>query len=149
QRSQVSRARLAQLDARHRVGGTRDSGVGAAEAEPHVELAAPRGGIEVAGRIVVDADLFLCGSAGPVGPGGLRVDGGLEQTVGACGSTARNAERRDDFRAGRGALVPGRSVGRTVVALLPTFRDAVATAFQATRRRAAVTGDVIPVVALL
>jgi hypothetical protein len=45
----VLHARLLHCDARHRVGGTGDTGVAAPEAEPCVELAAPRCGIEVAG----------------------------------------------------------------------------------------------------
>src|SRR5262249_13590797 len=87
----VLRTRLLYFDARHRVGGARDAGLVAAEAEPRVELAAARGGIEVAGRVVVDADLLLRRQPVAVERGGLHVDRRLEQAVGALRAPARNA----------------------------------------------------------
>src|SRR5262245_35614479 len=136
-------------DARQRVGSSRDAGIAAREAEPGVELAAPRGGIEVAGGIVVDADLLAGRCPVALEARVLHVDGGLEQAVAASGAPARDAQRRDHLPAGGRALAPGRSVGGTVVALLATFGDAVAAPFQAARRCAAVAGDVVAVVALL
>src|SRR5262249_32402166 len=144
-----TRARLPHVDARHRVGGTREARVVAPEAEPDVKLAAPGGRVEVAFGVVVDADLLARWNPVALKRRGLHVDGGLEQAVGACGASARDAQRRDHLRAGGRALVPGRSVGWAVVAFLAAFGDAVATAFQATRRRAAVARDVVAVVALL
>src|SRR5262249_56901241 len=79
----------------------------------------------------------------------LQVDRRLDQAVGARGAPARDAQRRDHQSAGRRARAARRSVGRTVVAFLATFGDAVTASLEATRRRAAVACDVVAVVALL
>ena len=143
-RTLILRARLASSMEATESAGTGDARIGASEAEPGVEPAAARVRIEVAGGIVVGADLLVRRRAVALERRVLHVDRRLEQAVGRLGAAARDAQRRHHLRALRRAPAARRAVGRAVVALLAALDDAVAAALEPAGRRAAVAGVWLP-----